>query len=156
MFNKIVLMFAVCSGVLFAEAEYKSSAPEDYKDTAKHNFGSLIKDKNSVFNKFSNRRDFPQKKKSYSEDFNKTWSAALSVLSSLQLEFVDKSSGKIRSEMTSFSEFDSETDFKYQIFVNVKSDGSLGVFVKSTTAPKEKIFALRDLIINKIKSLIVK
>lgn len=140
-----------------ANQNFKAEEPIDYKDNAKYGFGSLIKDKDSVFKKYFSKSSDEKEKisiekvksDSKSDDL---WTAAIVALKDFPIEFMDKKSGKIETEKVKIKEFDNTGSCTYKITVTVLNDKDINVIVDSTEDSKLRLKKHSEILKSKILS----
>ena len=140
-FIKLFLVSACLNAFSFFSSDLKE--PEDYKDVNRYNFGSLWKNKDEDLKKmFGSKKDSKstlQKKVECSEEKAKVWKVVMNFLKDYNLEYVDKTSGEIRTERTKIKEFDQTESCEYVISVKINDKGKFFVDVLSDEDSKSRL-----------------
>ena len=115
---------------------FKAEEPVDYKDDARYGFGSLIRGERAPLKKYLDKKDtfsneIVVEKVSANTPKDKLWSSAIVALKDFPIEFMDKKTGKIETDMVKVKLFDSTETCAYKIVVQLKGEGNVDVTVAS-------------------------
>ncbi len=119
-----------------ANQQFKAEEPVDYKDNARYGFGSLIKDENSVLNKYFNKsntssNELAVEKVSANSPKDKLWNAAIVALKDFPIEFMDKKSGRVETGAAKVRLFDNTETCSYTVSVMLRGSSDVDVVVRS-------------------------
>lgn len=138
---------------------FKAAAPIDSEEENKYGFGSIWPNKEKFFSNLSAKKsqkdakipakkvENPQKKNLKKEH---SWEAALTVLQSFPISYMNKESGIIKTDEAYVREFDKTDSCRYKVIVNISEEGETSVIVNSPDDSKTRLQKHEDLIKTRI------
>lgn len=144
-----------------ANQSFKAEEPTDYKDNAKYGFGSLIKGKDPVFNKYlkgnsSEAKEQNMSIKSTGNSDDKLWNATIVALKDFPISFMDKKRGIVETEKVKVEQFDNTNSCSYIIKVKLLNKKDFLVNVISNEDSAMRLRKHEEIIKSKIQNELAK